>query len=563
MSARLLWILLSDRKSISTHDNISRELWSAVDADLVERCLAATIDLGSTEDIQQPYLLVLLDLLNLFCETWEYCDHVLSRLGASGVEKLVYMVRPREVKFDFRTMINDDNESGGDESTPPANNLSRLDETSICVEHEEEMEPRGFDNSIRLAAATVLSRLGYHSSPSPSQSIDLLVSRVRTAVNEFLASLHEPVNNKAEHDPLGRNQYNRSFRLLVNIATQENEDFVATLLFAKHVRQNHLVQQLEQENESKQLQILEGLRREGILEEEKQIYLRQSRSDSTILKRELAKLKCSATQDARQLVAIHVSERSNAESRASKLHEQVEQSKEKLQQAKLQLEESILVEGRSKEELSSVQSTVRQLENKTEDLAHLLQAKVLQSKESEEKLKVASDEIVSLRGRNNELEAEVGFCEDENRSLKKNLEDLFADMVSMAQIYEFQEKERHSCSEASKRKVEDLGGKLNAEREKNRVMAESLNSLGVENDKLLRKVERYRERLEHERREREDEKQRRKRSGPVSYINQLHDSQRSSLNQSTYNRSSKASTSRLGKENSYYASSSSQRRKDS
>lgn len=540
---------------------MSRALWAAVDNDLLERCLTATIGIASTDDIQQPYLLVLLDLLNVFFEVVENCNYALSRLGAQSVEKLVYLVKPKEVKFDFMNMLDDDNDESGDESTPPANNLSRLDETSICVEHEEEKEPRGFDHTIRLAAASVLSRLGYHSSLPANESIGLLVSRICTAVNDFLASLHEAANN-SEHDPMSIDLYKRSFRLQVTVATQENEDFVATVLFTKQVHRDQRLRQLRQENKAKQQQLHEVSRREERLQAEKQKYLQQSRSQSIVLKRELTKMKKSAIQDARQLVAMHVSERSNAESRATEFKKQSEQSESQLQEAKRQVEESKLLEGRIEEELHMTNSRVKELGSKNEDLACLMREETTKSNELEERLSATSEEIDSLRGRKSELEGEVDYFKDDNKHLLNNLEDLFADMVSMAQIHKFEKKEHNSSSEKRKGEVEELSGKLRSERTRNKEITESLKSLRAENEKLFRKVAKYKETLEQERSQRHDEKQRRKQSGPVSYINQLHDSQRSSRNESTYDKSSKSSRSRLGKENSYYASSSSQRRKN-
>ena len=70
--------------------------------------------------------------------------------------------------------------------------------------------------------------------------------------------------------------------------------------------------------------------------------------------------------------------------------------------------------------------------------------------------------------------------------------------------------------------IEAAGRKLRREEERNRELAGAVDQQRHENEKLCRKLAKYKERLEDERRQRQDEASRRKRNGPVSYINQLH-----------------------------------------
>eukprot|EP00980_Cylindrotheca_fusiformis_P006607 scaffold1390_cov138-Cylindrotheca_fusiformis.AAC.10 len=557
VSARLLWILLCDRKGVGTHDNMSIGLWAAVDTDLVGQYMEAILDIASTDAIRQPYLLILLDLLMGFCGKLEFCDYLLGRLGAKGVEKLVFLVRPSEIKVDFMSILDNGNE-GVDEITPPANNLSRLDEASICVEHEEESEPRGFDHTVRLAAACVLSRLGYHSSLTVCENLGHLISRICTAVNDFLARLQEAPSSFISTDI-----FQRSFRLLVSVTTEENEEFVSTLLFAQQVLQHQRLRQLREENECQQQRILEGLKREEQLEAQKQKHVEQSRVYEVVLKRELVKMKKSATQDARQVIAIHVAERSNAETRAAELEQNLKQSEERVRELSQRVQDYEIREGRVKEELDLANSTVDKLQNRNQEMSRLMQEEVAKSGEVEERLDSASNEIESLRARQSTLEGEVAFHKSSNKQTLANLEDLFSDMVRLTQIYQFQEKEWNSLSKENKGTVEKLESNLNSEKMKSKEMADTLDSLRSENEKLYRKVEKYKDRLERERQEREDEKLRRKRNNPLSYMNQLHESQRSSRsNRENDGSSSRPSKSRVEKENSYFASSSSQRRKN-
>ena len=110
------------------------------------------------------------------------------------------------------------------------------------------------------------------------------------------------------------------------------------------------------------------------------------------------------------------------------------------------------------------------------------------------------------------------------------------------------------------REFEELRRALDHERESNEEKARNLENLKQENEKLLRKYSKYKERLEVERRERQEENQRRKRNGPVSYINQLYDSQKSNKTASMYGKDT-GSRSHLGKENSFYSTSGSSQRR--
>jgi hypothetical protein len=526
---------------------------------MIEECLKLTLEHASTEDSQQPQLLAFLDLLDVLFQRVDNCDLSLSRLGAHSLEKLIYLVKPVEVKFDFMNIL-DDIQEDTDGNTPPANNLSRLEETSICMEQEDMKSPRGIDHNTRIAAATALSRLGYHASLPSDESIGLLNSRICTAVNDFLTSFHESEDILVTLD-IGR----RIFRLQNLVATPVNEDFVAMLLLTKQMQQDQKLQQLKKETELKQQQLLEASKREVQLQEEKKRLIKQCRSQSVVMQRELAKVKNSSTQDARQLIAIHVSERSDAEKRATQWESQIQQKDSDLQDAKKEVEGLRKVEDRMKQDLQTANSKMTELDSKNADISRLLREEGTKSNELEERLSVKSEEIVSVRGRQSELEGEINYIKDDNRRLLDNLEDLFADMVSISQIYQYKENEEQCINQKKNRDIEELYGKLSFEREKNKEMVDSVEYMKRENEKLFRKLEKYKQRLVEERQNWQDETQRRKRSGPVSYINQLHDSsqnrsksrnhlesQKPRNQDSQYDKNSR-SKSRSGKENSYYA----------
>ena len=179
---------------------------------------------------------------------------------------------------------------------------------------------------------------------------------------------------------------------------------------------------------------------------------------------------------------------------------------------------------------------------------------VLTVDEEKEKVKGYSDELSSnrqemesfsearrslqnaLRQSENNVLQEQEF----NQELHSNLEDLFADMCSLAQIHQHSGNLVESAEEKAKHEIAAANEKLDTERKKSSKLDDKVKLLEEENDKLYRKLAKYKERLEQERKERKEEEEqrrdaehRRKRNGPVSYLNSLHTSNISDVSRQT------------------------------
>jgi hypothetical protein len=97
-------------------------------------------------------------------------------------------------------------------------------------------------------------------------------------------------------------------------------------------------------------------------------------------------------------------------------------------------------------------------------------------------------------------------------------------MVSLTQIDQVKEKEEATKKESADSAIHRITSKFNSERKKNKSLVEREQTLLQENEKLFKKLTKYRERLKEERQERQEQMDRRKKHNPVSYINQLHQS---------------------------------------
>ena len=570
---RLARALLSDRRNLSTHDDVSRAFWSWADDKTVQHLMNMVLRLIASPDAKQALFLATIDLLDTILQDQEHCDCLLKSMSAETLEQLIAIVEPKKAKFDFK-----DHDGGwGDLSlditseTPPANNLSRMDENSICIEQEQEKIMKGLDATIQMSTATALARLGNTCSSSNDEGIHLLKARMCSAVNNFLAhTLSSAVNEKSR--ALSFDMCKRLFRLQLAVSAIDNEDFIATALFSRQVLRQKQVIKIQRDYESAQTRLRDALLRSNDLEEENAKLRQQNRSQSIIFKREMSRIRENTSQDAKQLVAIHATERSSAVNRASECIRRLEETESQLQNAIVKVNESQHNMVLTAEELEIALAKTRELESQNNYLSRQINLEESKTRELEEEMQSQTEKLDSLLRARQDLEVEIHErdqaienYEAANENLRDNLEELFGDMVSLSTVYEAKEKEVVKLRRNHHDEVEESNQKLRREQEQNEELASTVDQLRQENDKLYKKVAKYKERLEDERRERQEEASRRKKNGPVSYINQLHQS--TSSDRSIRDRSStKASgfsnsRGRLEKENSYNYAAESQRRK--
>ena len=553
MVARLLRILLSDRRILSSNDELSRTFWEAIDEAIVEDYLQVVLEHACTNDADQPLLLALVDTMEILLEHSNSCNCLVEKMDAHNLEALIYLIKPNNIRYDFVPGTEED-VADMDTETPPLHNLSRMDETSICIEHEETKKPRGLDHLIRLSVATSLAHLAYGSSVAPpNESIGLLVSRISTVVNDFLVEHHAMIEKgaNAQNDGNGMtsmDQIKRFARFQYRISTPENEDFLSTtLLTSMMLRRQIVLKHVEVQNETQQ-KLQMTLKRERKAQEEKTRLMQQLLNQSILFQREMSRAKTNLTQDTRQLVSMHASERSMAEERSRRLRKQTEEATFELERVKTDLQNA-------REELQTTRSTIEELHSTTGSLKQQVQDEKAKAEEIVNKAEANRETIQSFEEKCDDLQTAIeeredviSRVEDTNQNLQDNLEDLFADMCSLAQIYQHNENQEESQKLKSSKEMEALNQKLAQERRSNKEFTSKIVDIEEENEKLYRKLGKYKDRLEQERRgrreeldRRKEEEQKRKRNGPVSYLNSLHTSSSSSAFDNDRSRSTRSS----------------------
>jgi hypothetical protein len=558
--------MFSDRWSESTHDEISRAIWTALDESLLQDFVKMIVESGTTDEIRQPLLLSFLNCLDCQLHSNDFRKTIIPVLGAQSVEKLIHLVTPKQIRIDFLEALESTLDVSLDTETPPAHNLSRLDEKSICIEQEDEKEPRGFDNHVRLSAATALARLGYCPLDTVEESIRLLQSRMCSAVNDFLASLCGGAASRGCYGQrLSPDLVKRNFRLEMAVATPENEDFVVMMRHNKEMMlQKELTRQIAAKLAFKE-HLEDSVRREKALQVDRDDLSHQQKSQNLVFQREMSRIQKNLTQDSRQLVAIHASERSKAEHRAKEFSRQAAEAIRRLSEAEKCFQCCQASEASAKEELRKAKSRLVELDQRTETLRREFAEQEAKTIEIEEELKARNSELDTMDRQQRELEEEVNgrdqqisAIQDENEKLHDNLEDLFADMVHLAQIYKEKEKDEVFAKDKSEREIQEIIAELNVERGRTQGLQEKEKKWRAENEKLYDKVVKYKTALQAEL-EQKKKTERRKQNDPVSYINQLHQSGLADKSTRT-SKSSSRSTSRYGKENDFSTSSSSLRK---
>ncbi len=550
--ARFLRVLLSDKRSACSNDGLSRDIWKELDDSFVENHFQTVLEHACTQDANQPLLLALFDTLEILLEQSHSCNGLVETLGAHNLESLIYLVKPNTIRFDFAVV---EEAADIDTETPPLHNLSRMDENSICIEHEETKSPRGLDHSMRLSVATSLAHLAYGGRAPPSdESVGVLVARLSTVVHDFLAEYHslieESTMNESNLVP-SMDQIKRFVRLRNKIATCENEDFLSTSLFTSlSLRRHTLLKHIAAQAESQQK--LERTRqREQTAQQETASLQQQLKKQSILFQREMSRVKTNLAQDTRQLVSMHASERSKAEENAKRLAQETQEAtselervRAELQAARDELQSTISQVGGLHATIGNLQQQVRDEKAKAAEIADKAQA-------NQETIQSLQEKCENMQTAIEERDNRIVRSEGNNQNLHDNLEDLFADMCSLAQMYQHQESNEESQQMEHHGALEALNQKLTRERKSNQELNSQMTEIREENEKLYRKLGKYKERLEEERNARKqdqdrakEEEHRRKRNGPVSYLNSLHTSStNSSSTENDRSRSSRGVTS--------------------
>jgi hypothetical protein len=451
---------------------------------------------------QHPLLIILLDLLSLLPtheSLWEEETQIVETLIC-----LTQLVGPDE------------------DGTPPTHNLSRIP--------DDPPETRlGLTPLVALAAATLLAA----APPTPSIQRGVLLPLVQ---NVTYASW----DHCARH--LG---------LLRLVAPQDHNDMIVTTLWNHHAMHRQQIASLKNQLQDSQTQLQHVSERVQHWQKQTSHAQQCLEQQSVLATRRLRGARMEAmVQNQRE-----VDRRLRAEERAQhELQQQQHVAENKLREIQKQAEQD---RAKLMELLHAERTKVHELETQWHATQAVHQERDQQLTQLVSKLKEIKDEVEEkdkmLQGAMRQLDeknSELTLQRNDTNKVEGELEAAYEKLVSLAQILEIRQEEQEETTQRMERELRSTKRKLEKEIQRNEALEEEVSKTQRENETLLRKLERAKEKLELERREQDQERERRKRTGPVSYVNSLHrESQRSSA-------SSKEHRYNGGKENSYYSTSS-------
>jgi hypothetical protein len=580
-AAALLQRLVVDRLDIARHDELSRLFWATTIiseqcsiVSVAEQCMELIAELApSHKSLTDHRRLILLNLMDtayiIFVGDARCAQHALS---VQSVEALIQVMSPSQLSVeidDAGADVNASRDWHGNEddcSTPAANNLSRLD-ASIFVFEEKVPPCQGWDPSIRIASATLLAILGTCHGTSTEQGgeVAMLKGRISHAVHSFVASaswFSTSLSDSADTST-GLPTFDmarRRLRFVAAFIAPDNEENMASLAHGADLSSRRSVYHLKRDLEG----CHEAIEKYGAMEKEfaatRKALESRLAAKSILFDRQMADWKGLVEREAKALVQVHTSERQKADIQASQFSRQ-------LADAQRTVQECQEAEKHSKTSLDNATSELNAIVAREESLARRVELSEAEVRKLSEELRATK----ALQGRTQVTEKElrarisdqdelIEQLECSESEIRESLENLFGDMVSLAQLYIMKEKEEAAYRESAESRLEKLQQRLESERKRNAELEARDKRNQYENEVLSKNYAKAREKLDKEREERRKEAdQRRKRSGPISYINQLH----SNVDRDTSRKGSSSSTGSKENNNSASASGSASRSKSS
>ena len=236
--------------------------------------------------------------------------------------------------------------------------------------------------------------------------------------------------------------------------------------------------------------------------------------------------------EAKQTLKAEIAQRAALQGEVESLRESTKQAGEQLQVAEsrnkfLQENEAVL-----KTELSEITERLQRLESEISQVTRERDNECERATKLSKEFESSKNSIDIYKKREKQLcdqiaqnEVDLEGLETSRAEMHANLENLFGDMVSLANAYELKEKEVSSGHKNKESTIEKLEKDLDKERQRRKELEDKYRQVEYENEALSRKYAKAREKLEEERKQRSQAQasQANSRRGDTSksYIQQL------------------------------------------
>ncbi|GKY93895.1 hypothetical protein MPSEU_000356400 [Mayamaea pseudoterrestris] len=518
-SAILLHALFQDRQSIATHDELSRRIWRSINAQWVAKCLDTVLSIQSDLfTTNQPVAFLLLDTVavTLSCDA-ALVHSLLGSIPTQSVESLIELTLASSDQIDLSIRDNNVDKSMSfewGENTPPANNLSRIDDFDVTFQPQPVKQPLhvlsvGLESSLAMAAATTLACLACC---DKFGALDgravLLQGRMMEAVSAYMERL---LDQEVEATQA---MTRRQLFLTSMIATTETLDYLATVVHTNDVSRRQMLATLKFDNQRNEAAIDAYRASEKRLTRENAALQQNLLAQSVDYQRQLGHAKSKAGQHAKQLIEVHQAERHNAERRADEMAVRLNELEDRLQVAEEAARVSKLAEAALHSELVDATSQLQQLEKKKQNASQRADASAKRVLDLSKELQTAKTSIDAMMRNDLQMKAELqaqkeslAELDESENEMRDSLEALFGDLVNLSKLYELKEQEQSTAQRSGDAMITKLQKKIDAERNRSAELEERLKLTEADNEHLSQKYARVREKLDNEREARVKEKQ--------------------------------------------------------
>ncbi len=506
---------------------------------------ASNQSLSMTADYHTAKTICLLDMAFHATKVGQpFGEQVLEALPGETFERLICSMTPKTQRMGTVAGAFSNQSFESEQSTPPANNLSRIDETCVLV--EDDAKSKGFDVFIRSSTACLLATLVNSSSES---NLTNRQQRIIKSVNDFVSEQSDALSSPL-CDTVSRESVSRKLCLLLTMARNGNDNMLlGSLLSAEHAHQRiaaHGRRKIDEQQ--KELHVLR--QRERILQETCESLERQVNQQLIVFQRQKLDSAYCMELKAKQQIAVHQRDRNRAEQHLNELSFRVREAENQRDEYSQLLEECHENHHGMHTKLEDAMGQCTELKTHNLELTAALESKnsevhrlstELESSKQSNQVAISNEKV--LKEHVDRLEQDLESAEEMNHELRESLENIFSDMSKLARLFQKKEKEVQRLKESESTKTESIERRLRSQETRNKELQEQLRQTKYDNEVLSKKYEAAKERIHKERNDRQkdlERAERRIKTSNISYINQLHQSS--------------SSRSRLDKENESFKS---------
>lgn len=454
-------------------------------------------------DENKALLLLHIDCLKVLCASQGYQTSESLRAFAQRLLPVI-ACRPFQVERDSIVRYDSDSSMDSGESTPTANNLSRLDASYIVPDETSTTAPSkavlyGLESCLRISAASIVA------SCIDKNSVDF-ESQANRALTEFLSS-SDMVLSVENMERVSRGCLHRRLSLLRILATRQDESFFTDAFLNIELAKAREIRQSLTETARLSDRITWFEKREKQLSNETKTLEARIHRNSATAQRECDVIFRKLVNESKQALNAEIAKRTEQQQELVSLREANAAIKKAVQEFEMENNTLRKISSELEADLSEKVRLQHSLENQIDGFDTSLNQERARVARLTQELEVAHESInvfkTTVQNQRDQIvqnEDTIERLDASRAEMHANLESLFGDMVSLAHAYEIKEKEISSGNESKAAMLEKLEKELDKEKQRRKDMEDKYRQVEYENEALSRKYERAREKLNEERR---------------------------------------------------------------